>query len=399
MIVRRLSWQLLLLITGVILFMQAFPLPGAVRDAHTLLWPSGFHFEWPLWHLVFTPFCSVADYLTVLSLHEQIAFQLCVPFCLFLLVGWRRGSLLWLCWLIFIAWGALVPHPMARLVAENPRTLLIDFHSHTNMSHDGRPSFTADANMQWHRHQGYNAAFITDHNRIEASSWAHEQSKKDWRETHYYSLMGEEISLAKTHLVLLGNHERIDNHPYDSDFNRIPLFLQDMQALRLPVIASLPEYWLYHWGDDVQKFLSWGISGFEIINSAPKALDFPLEKRREIGELCSQHNLPLMGISDNHGYGYATAVWNAMSISSWQRLDPDQLELTILLLLKKQGFHAVQVLERPKYWPKNHFELLLSPLGNTIIYLRLLTPGQRLIWVFWIWGIGALLRLKNRRTT
>ena len=41
----------------------------------------------------------------------------------------------------------------------------------------------------------------------------------------------------------------------------------------------------------------WGIAGFEIINSAPKALDFPEAKRREIIALCRLHNLPMTGIS------------------------------------------------------------------------------------------------------
>ena len=298
--------------------------------------------------------------------------------------------MVWLAWLTFIAWGALIPHPMARLVAENPRLVLIDFHSHSQYSHDGRHSFTPASNMQWHQKQGYNAAFITDHNRNEASVWAHEQSKKEWRETGYYSLMGEEVSLQKTHLVLLGNHVPVDNRPYDSDFNRVPLFLQDMHAQRWLVIASLPEYWLYHWGDEVQKMVTWGMDGFEILNSAPKAMDFPQDKRRAIIELCRQQNLPMTGISDNHGYGYATAAWNAMSISGWRRLDPDQLELVVLLLLKKEGFHAVQVLERPKFWPQNNAQLAFSPLMNALTYFRTLAPVQRLVWAAWLWSLWLL---------
>jgi hypothetical protein len=386
MMIRR-SWRFLMVLTGGLFLMQAFPMPGVVRNAADFSWPSGFHMEFPTLHLLFTPFCSLSDSLTVLSVKEQIAFQVFVFILLLVLAGIRRGLLFWLGWLIFIAWGALVPHPMARLVSDNPRLLLIDFHSHSQYSHDGRHSFTPEANMRWHREQGYNAAFITDHNRIEASEQAHAQSLKDWRETGYYSLMGEEISLYKTHLVLLGNHTRVDNKPYDSDYARIPAFLKDMQNLHWVVIASLPEYWLYHWGDGVQSLVNWGINGFEIVNSAPKALDFPLEKRRQIIALCREKNLPMTGISDNHGYGYATAVWNTMSISSWRRLDPDQLELTILLLLQKKGFEAVDVLERPKFWPENLIELVFSPLMNVIVYLRGLTVVQRIAWTVWLWGL------------
>jgi hypothetical protein len=427
MIVRRPSWRFLLLLTGVLFLAQALPLPGPVRDAADFSWPPGFHWQWPLLHLIFTPFCSLADYLTVLSLKEHIVLQLWVLLLLPLWakVGMRGSSLtsnlsphpnplpqgerdkcswklffcrlllFWLAWLLFLAWGAVVPHPMARLVTDNPRTLLIDFHSHTQYSHDGRPSFSPFANMQWHQKQGYNAAFITDHNRNEAAALAHEQSKKDWRDTGYYSLMGEEVSLQKTHLVLLGNHTPVDNRPYDSDFNRVPLFLHDMHAQRWLVIASLPEYWLYHWGDGVQKMVAWGMDGFEIVNSAPKGLDFPLSLRRFIVELCRTQNLPMTGISDNHGYGYATAAWNAMSISGWRRLDPDQLELVILLLLKKKGFSAVQVLERPKFWPETKVELVFSPLMNAVIYLRSLAPIQRAAWAAWLWGPWFLFGKRN----
>jgi len=112
-------------------------------------------------------------------------------------------------------------------------------------------------------------------------------------------LRREEISLWKTHLVVLGNHERIDNRPYDSDPAKVLLFIQEMNKQGLPVIASLPEYWWYHWpsppqtislalppgvsdpdqptgGTSTYQFIRSGITGFEIINSAPKALDFPI---------------------------------------------------------------------------------------------------------------------------
>ena len=112
--------------------MQAFPMPGPVRNAATFTWPAGYHLAFPFWHLVFTPFCSVADALTVLSLKEQILMQVWDGHPLDCAV--RAGSaalLAWLAWLLFIAWGALVPHPMACLMTDNPRTLLIDFHSHS----------------------------------------------------------------------------------------------------------------------------------------------------------------------------------------------------------------------------------------------------------------------------
>src|SRR5262249_55569361 len=157
-------------------------------------------------------------------------------------------------------------------------------------------------------------------------------------------------------LVILGNHERVDNRPYDSDPYKIPLFIAEMHKKSVPVIASLPEYWLYHWGEGVTDFIRWGIDGFEIINSAPKALDFPFSHRAQIVDLCKRQNLFITGISDNHGYGYATAVWNAMDIPGWQALGPDELEKAVLSQLRVKRYQAVQVLERVKFSPESFVE-------------------------------------------
>ena len=214
--------------------------------------------------------------------------------------------------------------------------------------------------------------------------------------------------MAKTHLVLLGNHERVDNRPYDSDPSRIPIFIADMHKKGLPVIASLPEYWLYHWAaspptplpqgeggrrpgeaGSIYDFIRWGMDGFEIVNSAPKALDFPSQYRAQIVDLCRSQNLFMTGISDNHGYGYATAVWNAMLIPNWQGLDPATLEKTVLVQLKAKGFYAVRVLERAKYWPRGVWTLLISPFMNMLVYWRSLQLAQALSWVAWLWLYAA----------
>ena len=175
----------------------------------------------------------------------------------------------------------------------------------------------------------------------------------------------------------------------DSDPKKIPVFIKDMHKKKIPVIASIPEYWWYHWYGSalgtVDDFITWGIDGFEIINSAPKALDFPPAYRRHIVALCREYHLPMTGISDNHGWGYATAAWNAMRIPGWQAMDPDKLEGAVLKQLKTMGFEAVEVLERARYNPENHLELLWSPFAELGILWRSLTPALALSCVAWIW--------------
>jgi len=249
--------------------------------------------------------------------------------------------------------------------------------------------------------QGYNASFITDHNRIESSQKAKAISRADWKATGYRSLEGEEVSLYRTHLVILGVHEKVDNRPYDSDAKKIPLFIKDMHKKGIPVIASLPEYWWYHWQGSalgtVDDFVRWGINAFEIINSAPKALDFPPAYRRQIVELCRAHNLPITGISDNHGWGYATAAWNAMHIPGWQKMDPDRLESAVLSAFRTQRFSAVQVLERARFNAQTPLGLLINPFIDVLLLWQSLQPSETVSWVVWIWIAAFLYSCKSKR--
>src|SRR5207237_986989 len=80
-------------------------------------------------------------------------------------------------------------------------------------------------------------------------------------------------------------------------------------------IASLPEYWRNHW-DDLDRFVTAGVDGFEIVNCAPRALGFPRPARARVLELARDHDLLAVGASDNHGWGKATCVWNLSSPSA-----------------------------------------------------------------------------------
>src|SRR5258707_14805612 len=57
----------------------------------------------------------------------------------------------------------VLPRPMAKLVVTDPNTVDADFHSHTNFSGDARKGFSPEENRAWHRHAGFNVAFISDH--------------------------------------------------------------------------------------------------------------------------------------------------------------------------------------------------------------------------------------------
>ncbi len=152
----------------------------------------------------------------------------------------------------------------------------------------------------------------------------------------YFSLSGEEVSLFNTHIGILGNAEVVNHSLYDSTYSQIPIFINDMHKKGYLVVAHLPEYWREHWKEGRMDFLDWAVDGFEIVNSVPYCLDFPPVLRRQIIVHCRQKNLFMTGVSDNHGWGSATAAWSVMKIPGWQTLSPQTLERTVLDHLRRE---------------------------------------------------------------
>lgn len=390
---------------------QVFRLPSAVIDAATCEPLRGFSLAFPLGHLLLTPFSALADWLTFNSARQDkilIVYLLAAYWVVWLLCRKPRpegrsrmkaaaravgGYLAYLAVVMgLLAWAALSQRPMARLLAPHPDDLVLDFHSHTYRSHDGRPSFISRKNMDWHRQAGFSAAFITDHNTVSASAEAR-QISRDEASTGYRSLFGEEVSLHRAHIVALTPKEWIDNRSYDGDPDGIRRFLWDCGTrLKALCILSLPEYWLYNF-DRVEQFADWGAKGVEIVNSAPKALDFPAGKRRQVVELCRRKGLFMAGASDNHGFSRAAYAWNVMRVSGQAALGPDALEKAVSETLRREGFSAVRVAARVKREPAEGLAIALDPILGLWTMLRAFTWLQAAVTLCWIWTIACILAL------
>ena len=57
----------------------------------------------------------------------------------------------------------VVRRPMASVSIPDPDLVTVDFHSHTEASHDGRAGFDAERNREWHASAGFEVAYVTDH--------------------------------------------------------------------------------------------------------------------------------------------------------------------------------------------------------------------------------------------
>ncbi len=390
---------------------QIFRYPNSVRDIADGSFPDFLKLDYPLMYTVFAPFFEIADRWSFLSLrqHEVMLIWLCAGWVLFRICRNRNAQ-----WNIFhalkefgyfagylaaVACAAalvtLVPRPMAALKSLDPDIMLCDFHSHTSYSWDARKSFTPERNLDWHSRAGFDAAFITDHNVFDGSEQS--ASRTQALSGGIVSMRGEEVSLHRSHWAVLGVEKVISNSLYDSGLDGVRIFLSEMNKPPKPVVvASLPEYWLNHWGEGVSNLAAWGADGFEIVNSAPIALDFPPSLRRQMVEFCRERNLIVTGITDSHGWGSSCYVWNAVRLPGWRQIPRAKLESALLHQLRAKKFEAVKVIVRVQaVSPENIFALALDPLRQAWEGARsmpLTHATVSLLWIWIPWGIYRKIR-------
>ena len=103
--------------------------------------------------------------------------------------------------------AVLLPRPVPRLVAGGTGVAVLDLHSHTKASHDGRPGWTAERLAAWHAAQGFQAAYVTDHNLPFQGTDA----------AAIRLLPGVEWSVYRQHIVALGATAPLDLAPFSHD--------------------------------------------------------------------------------------------------------------------------------------------------------------------------------------
>ncbi|HEY5086998.1 MAG TPA: hypothetical protein VII66_06575, partial [Gemmatimonadaceae bacterium] len=140
-------------------------------------------------YTMLAPICTILDALTLLSLRQHAAVLATVVLCV---IVWRvirarsrstsvlREAGVALATLVGIVVvygaGAAIPRPMAGIQMHDANDMVIDFHSHTNFSWDGRKWFTAQRNRAWHAAAGFNVAYVTDHKTLAGASAAAAQN-------------------------------------------------------------------------------------------------------------------------------------------------------------------------------------------------------------------------------
>jgi predicted metal-dependent phosphoesterase TrpH len=303
---------------------------------------------------------------------------------------------------------ALVPRPMAalQLAAADSDLVIIDFHSHTSASHDGRPGFTAEKNRIWHRAAGFDVAYVTDHYTFDgAAAGMHDNPEQAGSGT--VLLSGIEALQGGEHLNVLGV-TAADSLLFRGHYlARDPLDSAIARGRPRPVIVltipgplnSVPRSGM----PDVVP-----VDAVEISDAAPRGLGADDREHAEILRLADSLGLALVAGSDNHGWGRTAAAWSVIGIPGWRRLTPDSLDRRIEETMASKRRQASRVIERVRpVWPARPG---LSVLDSAVaamsdgaeflgmFFWQLTTTrslAERLSWLVWVWALALIYRSRR----
>lgn len=308
--------------------------------------------------------------------------------------------------------GLVWHRPMVSIAGVPYGSVVVDLHTHTNVSHDVQGTlmngFDAEAARRWHRRGGFDAFFITDHNRVDGIRTA--TLSADSTPT---ACPGEEVSAFDQHVVLLGNPALVDNRLYgDSLAGILRLFRDAGPKFGALAVASIPEYDKNHFGD-LARFVDSGAAGFEIVNGAPKANELRTAHRDSVISLARRRNVFVDAVSDSHGWGATVEGWTLVKTlrgsgaptlnasadrddgASERQSTRASLCSDILASLRANGFSATTVVARHRLMPDAWWPAWLTPVG--VIWEGWRSAGwlQLLGWLAWIWGMALVAGRRN----
>lgn len=382
-----------------------------LRDAVTLEPFSGGVLVRPWTYLIGAPLFGLQDTLTLLALPQH--FAVLATLAAFY-VSWRRraraGDGSWRHRVMrevvlagvalvtvgaFYLTGALLPRPMTGLRVDDPRAVVVDFHSHTGVSHDGRGGFDAEKNRAWHAAAGFHAAYITDHYTWRGYDDGHTANPAT-AGSGVVLLEGAELRIHRRPVVALGRRggyvPALDSDSVYLDPERLrseastgevaPTLIYTMPgALRFVVPATAAE--------------PTGVVAIEIHDASPRGLEQTRNEREQIVALADSFDLALVGVSNLHGWGRTATAWSLVRIDGWQGMDPARLSREIEATLHSLRREAVDVVERvvPHHDGSPVRIALTAPLV-LMSHGRALSWGERTSWMIWLLALGGVLGLR-----
>ncbi len=386
-----------LLIAALLLFGSGIFSRAPVVDAITRAPASDVGLSFTTPYLLLAPVMGLLDHLTLLTDRQHIVFLVSVVVCF---AGWRvaRG-----CWPVFGSWsagrecllaggglamliafygfGVVGVRPMAALRAYDADLMIVDFHSHSDASHDVRSDFDAQARRRWHEAAGFDLVYLTDHGTVEAATRATLGNPR--RAGEGISLLpGREMRFRGQHVVVLG----VEDPTALSTATPWPTLIQTIpnDLSRVPMPAE----------DGTE-----GVHAIELVDADPRGLRQSADERATLLAIADSLDLALIAGSNHHGWGRAAAAWNLIRLPGWRERSPEAVGSGVEARLRNSPSQSVRVVERPRLGGSLrarsvlHEAMTLPRLAWHILVH--LTPPERASWLAWV-GIAGLLHVRFR---
>jgi predicted metal-dependent phosphoesterase TrpH len=357
----------------------------------------------PASYVVVAPVSNVLDTLTLLSLPQHVALAATVVglFAVWRIArargarrygadvrraGWRvevRAALLAL-GLFAATYCAMAgaPRPMAALHLNDDSLLAVDFHSHTNASHDARPGFSVEENRSWHQAAGYGAAYISDHHSFRGVDVALATNPAMAGDATML-LPALEAAYQDQHVIVLGSAHDAGTAPVRQWAQGRATSGEDA-GLILTIPSTIAHFAHSHAAPPAR------VLGFEISDGGPQGLAAGDRKKATIIALADNLGAALVTGSDNHGWGRTAAAWSVMTLPGWRRLSATALDAGIRATLETNGRRAVRPIGRTRAVGSDWPALLATAPAASWMMLRILSWPERLSWIAWCWTVVAI---------
>ena len=368
----------------------------------------------PVSYLLFAPLFGAWDALSLLTLNQHYAVlatlvllylvrriraprsRLAIPGRMGMEVVRAAGALVLL--LAFYAGGTLLPRPMVGLSVTGEDRLTVNFHSHTDHSHDGWSLFTAPRNRAWHEGGGFDAAYVTDHYTWRGVDEAVLDNPSVAGERTVL-LSGAEMRLRRRHVNILGDRTRYA-FALDSTWHHLDPDSVNQAVLRGGPLPTML-YTIPGPLDQLVPFtaeMSAGVVGVELSDGAPRGLEQVKGERDRILAIADSANLALVAGANLHGWGRTAVAWSVMEIPGWRDMTPLELGDAIETTLHRDRRNASLVVERRMpFHDGSWVKLLLTVPWLFLEHLRMLSPGERGSWLAWLALVAVAARVLHGR--
>ncbi|HEX9220920.1 MAG TPA: hypothetical protein VF858_10590 [Gemmatimonadaceae bacterium] len=288
----------------------------------------------------------------------------------------------------------LVPsRPMATLALGDRDLIAIDFHSHTDASHDGRPGFDAERNREWHSSSGFDAAYVTDHRTFDGALAGLERNPARAGDRTVL-LPGVELRDGDEHPILIG-----------VDPKRMRITSPDWEGAAVAADGGpAPPMLLLSMPGDILRIpmsMTTGavrVAGIEVADGSPRGMAQSTRDRDAILALAGKLHLAIVSATDNHGWGRTPPAWSIMRIPGWRAMTPTELDIAIRRTIITRGPRAIEVIAlRTAAPPGGKVEAALGGIAVALVMMRTMSLTDRLSWIVWTWTLYLFSVLSARR--